>query len=810
MRVTPQGVIQSESGHSGNSQPPPAGPRMVERRMLGPLGNTVWHYDDQTAIADGVSIDANNVWGAWLLSGARLTIHAITGNGTPAWSFSSFGSGNSGVAAAKDADRSGFMESNAAGNDFRQHGFRSTSNGTPDWSFTYPVSDPNLPASSRKVATSRDGSVIAAVVSDSVTQNSTLYVFDADTGAVTLMWTDPLRMDGVALTDNGSKALVTQDNRATLVDTSSGNIIFNVAGSGAGNIFYPISGDGSVFAVGGFNFDVYAFKYAFNGTTYVQVIHFTRANFWFGGASTVSHDGSTAGTFGANYANGWLSGEVYLFDVPSHNMLGSYPVSGTGMYQGTPIGAGSNDNGTVMAFASWGTQFHDWPEVMVFNRSVQLIGQINFPGSAFSVDVTTDGQYVVGGAKAVHANQFGSGGRIELIQLQGSPSPTPTPTATPCASVGSWTEQAPYPIAVSGHAVVSVGGNVYSFGGIVEPPAAITNAYKYTPATNTWTPIAPLPAPRGWFSGTTDGTYVYLLGGVDQNFNTTATLWRYDPATNTYNTNLPSYAIPTYFHASAYLNGKIYRIAGAAIGTDFHVEVYTIATNSWSMAANYPFANHNLMTVALGNYIYAGGGNASPDKTYRYDPSTDTWDDAAVADLPAGRSAAASGAYNGRWLLAGGDVNFAISTSAIAWDPATNTWSNLANMVQARDLLAGTTAGQSFYAVAGDSGPGTPTNDNQQYTDVPCGTPTTTPSATPSATFTPTPSARPTPSEPSMTPLPTPTGTVTPTSTPTTTPPPTPTPISTVTPTATPTPTPTPTARPVPAPRSRPTPAPRP
>ena len=89
---------------------------------------------------------------------------------------------------------------------------------------------------------------------------------------------------------------------------------------------------------------------------------------------------------------GWLSGEVYLFDVPTGDLIGSYPVSGTGMYQGTPIGAGSNDNGTVMAFASWGTQNHDWPEVMVFNRSVQLIGQINFPGSAFSVDVSTDGR----------------------------------------------------------------------------------------------------------------------------------------------------------------------------------------------------------------------------------------------------------------------------------------------------------------------------------------------------------------------------------------------------------------------------------
>jgi N-acetylneuraminic acid mutarotase len=327
---------------------------------------------------------------------------------------------------------------------------------------------------------------------------------------------------------------------------------------------------------------------------------------------------------------------------------------------------------------------------------------------------------------------------------------TPTPTATPCVSVGSWTEQTPYPIVISGNAVASQGGNVYSFGGIANN-IAIANAYKYNPATNTWTPIASLPAARGWFSAASDGTYIYLLGGVDQNFTTTATLWRYDPASDTYNTNLPSYSIPTYFHASVYLNGKIYRIAGAAIGTDYHVEVYDIATNTWSMAANYPFANHNLMAVALGGYIYAGGGNASPDKTYRYDPITDTWDDAAIADLPAGRSAAASEAYNGRWLLAGGDVNFAISDSVVAWDPATNTWSDLPNMVQARDYLEGATAGQSFYAVAGNSGPGTPTNDNQQYTETPCATPTPTPTptstpATPTATPRPTPPPRPRPS----------------------------------------------------------------
>ena len=370
---------------------------------------------------------------------------------------------------------------------------------------------------------------------------------------------------------------------------------------------------------------------------------------------------------------------------------------------------------------------------------------------------------------------------------------TPTPTVTPCAS--TWIEQSPYPIAVFGHAVVSQGGNVYSFGGIVNN-TTIANAYKYTPATNTWTPIAPLPAPRGWFSGTTDGTYIYLLGGVDQNFTTTGTLWRYDPATNTYNTSLPSYTIPTYFHASAYLNGKIYRIAGRGMGTDFHVEAYNIATNSWSMVANFPGADQMLMATALEGYVYAGGGNTVG--CYRYDPITNVW--TPIASLPAIRSLAASDVYNGRWVLAGGDVTFVPSNTVIAWDPSTNTWNDLPNMLQARDLLAGATAGQSFYAIAGASAPGTGTNNNQQYTEIPCGTP----SATPSATFTPTPSASPTPSEPSTTPLPTPTASITPTSTPTTT--------ASATPTLTPTPTPRPTPMPriAPTPRPRPTPPPHP
>jgi len=444
-RVTPNGITIENFATSDRESTVRAIPG---RPTLEPFGNTVWQVDDPNAIADGVSIDANEVWGAWTLQGARLSAYPILGNGTPDFEFSSFRSGNSGVASAKGADRMAFMESNAAGNDFRIHGFKSTSGGVPEWSFAFPVSDPNLPASSRKVAVSYDGSTVAAVVSDSVTQNSTLYIFEADTGEIRSTWTDPLRMNAVDLTDDGSVALVTQDNLAVLVDTSDGSMLFSVAGSGAGNIFYRISGDGNVFVTDGFALDVYKF----DGATYQRVIHFTQASTWFGGASVVSRDGSTVGSFAANFTN-WLSGEVVLFEVASAQLLGSYPVSGTGSFQGTPVGAQSNDNGTVMALASWGTEFHDWPEVMVFNRNVDLIGAINFPGSAFGVDVSADGQYVVGGSKAVHANQFGSGGRIELIQLQAQPTPTPTPspivtpTPTPTATPSPTPPSTPTPTA---------------------------------------------------------------------------------------------------------------------------------------------------------------------------------------------------------------------------------------------------------------------------------------------------------------------------------------------------------------------------
>src|SRR5207245_85458 len=83
----------------------------------------------------------------------------------------------------------------------------------------------------------------------------------------------------------------------------------------------------------------------------------------------------------------------------------------------------------------------------------------------------------------------------------------------------------------------------------------------------------------------------------------------------------------------------------------------------------------------------------------------------------ASRTRAASGLLNGRWVIGGGAVA-TLTKSAIAWDPAANTWTSLAQALVPRTLCGGATIGQSFYMVAG-GGPRS-TTDVQQYTEPPC------------------------------------------------------------------------------------------
>jgi len=370
----------------------------------------------------------------------------------------------------------------------------------------------------------------------------------------------------------------------------------------------------------------------------------------------------------------------------------------------------------------------------------------------------------------------------------GGATPTPTPTPASCF----WSTSRVVPVPLLDEAVTSVGANLYVFGG-VSNNAAISASYKFDGTA--WTQIAFLPLPLNSPMAVNDGTNIYLLGADFTSGPLATPLYKYDPAGNIY-TPLTSPGTPAFAAAAVYLAGKIYKLGGTASGnaSTNALEIYDIATDTWTAGANYPLAESFIGLFVQGNFIYAVGGIdaasvVSTAKTYRYDPIGNTWNDAAIADLPATRWGAAASSYHGDGVLAGGyvggDTDANISSTAIFWDLASNTWSNLPDMVLERSRMNGALLSGNLYVLGGRSLASPEffgTNENQKIICPAGPLPTSTPTATPTAT--PIPTATPTAS---------PTATATPTATPVPTA--TPAPTATASPTPTPTPTPTPAAQ---------------
>ncbi len=244
-----------------------------------------------------------------------------------------------------------------------------------------------------------------------------------------------------------------------------------------------------------------------------------------------------------------------------------------------------------------------------------------------------------------------------------------------------------------------------------------------------WTSISPLPVAVELAAAVTDGTNIFIMGGVNSNFTTLATLYRYNPIANTYE-QLASFNIATWGHAAVYLNGKIYKFCGTGPATSGSstdtLEIYNVANNTWAAGTVFPVAISLIGAWTQGGFIFGAGGTQIPGdvpsaKTYRYDPVGNTWDDAAIADLPATRWGAATALYTDA-VLAGGYVGgnetpANISNTVISWDQLSNTWQTDPDMLAPRAQPTGAVLNGNFYVLGGrctecDGSQGT--NDNQK------------------------------------------------------------------------------------------------
>ena len=178
--------------------------------------------------------------------------------------------------------------------------------------------------------------------------------------------------------------------------------------------------------------------------------------------------------------------------------------------------------------------------------------------------------------------------RLDNVTLTRTPgtacwAPSASSPETPPVA-GTFSASVPYPIPILDEAVTSVGGNLYVFGGVSTSIVGVANRFNGT----TWTAIAPLPQPLEYPAAVTNGTDIFILGGASSAGTPQTTLYRFNVAANNYTTLAP-FTTGTWNQTAVYLNGKIYKFGGTgpATASTNVLEIYDVATNTWSAGAPY-------------------------------------------------------------------------------------------------------------------------------------------------------------------------------------------------------------------------------
>ena len=201
---------------------------------------------------------------------------------------------------------------------------------------------------------------------------------------------------------------------------------------------------------------------------------------------------------------------------------------------------------------------------------------------------------------------------------------------------------------------------------------------------------------------------IYLAGGEHTDWtimrtNLIARVDVYDVASNTWS-RVASLPGARYFaNGASVINGRIYVSGGrSSVVTQGDwtptktLFVYDIASNSWSRKADMPQAGSFGVQGVIGGKLYvympppAGGG---PARFYRYDPATDKW--VTRAAPPGAVQPGVGGVITGKFYLAAQRARLQV------YDPSSNTWAFKASMAQERSYAIPAVLNGKLYLIGG-------------------------------------------------------------------------------------------------------------
>lgn len=199
----------------------------------------------------------------------------------------------------------------------------------------------------------------------------------------------------------------------------------------------------------------------------------------------------------------------------------------------------------------------------------------------------------------------------------------------------------------------------------------------------TWISKSPLPTPRLQMATVALDGKIYVIGGLSSELEPLATVDVYDPILDVWQSVEPMPA-PKGIVAAVALNGKIY-----VVGDDNKTFCYDPETNTWEEKAEIPVPGvpergqryyGDVAAAAVNGKIYVAwstGTITSPGDTflYCYDPETDMWTE--KAKRPVFRGIESFAVLDGKLYAIGGrEPGHSPSeiTAIDVYDPETNTW----------------------------------------------------------------------------------------------------------------------------------------
>ena len=278
-----------------------------------------------------------------------------------------------------------------------------------------------------------------------------------------------------------------------------------------------------------------------------------------------------------------------------------------------------------------------------------------------------------------------------------------------------WTTAAPSPIPRMESGRVVVDGKIYLFGGLTDSSLnATTRVDVYDPASDSWTQLSDMPDEITHAIPVVDGNTVWIVGGFygDHPGAAANDVWMYDIRSNTWSqgTDLPELRAGG---GTAIIGRELHYFGGYASDRQTNEPDHWVLDLdnpvAWTTAADMPSPRGHLGVAVLDGKIYAIGGQVGHDGTnsqselvHAYDPTTDTWTQ--VASLPFARSHHEGGTFvqDGHIIVAGGQTNTIGNTDDVsAYDPTTDTWKTLPTLPVGLNSVASAVINNQFYVLTG-------------------------------------------------------------------------------------------------------------